>query len=66
MAAKKLPMFLTSKQLREHIIDWSDETLKRRIDKGFPAFKDDGGQYLFPTEKVLDYMKRRMGDLNDV
>lgn len=61
----KLPRYLTTRQLRREIVDWSDEVLKSRIDSGFPAFKDDKGQYLFPTLEVLDYMKRREKNLRN-
>lgn len=65
MGERKLPKYLTSKQLREEIVNWTDEQLKSRIDSGFPAFKDDGGRYLFPTTEVLDYMKRRKNNLKN-
>lgn len=65
MGEKKLPRYLTSKQLREEIVNWSDEVLKSRVESGFPAFKDDGGRYLFPTAEVLDYMKRREKNLKN-
>lgn len=66
MGEKKLPLYLTVKQLREEVVDWTDEILRKRIDKGFPAFKDDGGRYLFPRDEVLDYMKRRRGKSTNV
>jgi hypothetical protein len=57
---KNLPMYIDSRTLKEHFVSWSKETLKRRIENdGFPAFKDEGGQYLFPTKDVVDWFKRR-------
>lgn len=64
MAATKLPMFLTKKQLKEHVVDWSDDTLYRRIKEGFPAIKDHGN-YVFPTQECIDYLKRRTVRTND-
>lgn len=58
---KKLPMFLTSKGFREHIIDWSDDTIRRRIDdEGLPAQQDVKGRFVFPTQECIDWFKRRM------
>lgn len=65
MGEKKLPKYLTTKMLREEIVPWTDEQLKSRIDSGFPAFKDDAGRWCFPTEEVLDYMKRRENNLKN-
>lgn len=59
MKGEKLPKYLTMKGLREHIVDWSDDTVRRRIKEGFPAVQDETGRYLFPTQEVLDWMKRR-------
>lgn len=55
-----MPVFLTMRQLRESVVDWSDDTIKRKIkNDGFPAIQDEGGRYLFPTDKVMDWFKRR-------
>lgn len=60
MESKKLPTFLTTKGLQEHIIDWSDDTIRRRIqDDGFPAIQEKNGRYLFATKDVLEWFKRR-------
>lgn len=61
MGEKKLPMYLTMPQLRAEIVDWSERTIKRKIEnEDFPGFKDEGtGKYLFETKEVLLWMKRR-------
>lgn len=57
---KKLPKYLSMKGFREHIIDWSDDTIRRRIkDEGLPAVQEANGRYLFPADEVLDWFKRR-------
>jgi len=59
MDERKLPKFLTMKQFREAIINWSDDTIRRRIhDEAMPAQRD-GRQFIFPTQEVLDWFKRR-------
>lgn len=59
MIDKRLPKFLTMRQFREHIVNWSDDTVRRRIhDEGLPAVKD-GKQFLFETQLVLEWFKRR-------
>lgn len=56
---KSLPKFLTMRSFQKHIIDWSDDTIRRRIhDEGLPAVKQ-GRQYVFETQLVLDWFKRR-------
>jgi hypothetical protein len=48
------------KGLRTEVINWSDDTIRRRIrDDGFPAMKDEKGRYTFCTDDVLDWFKRR-------
>lgn len=60
MDEKKLPKFLTMKDFRANIVNWSDDTIRRRIhDEGMPAVRE-GRQFLFPTQEVLDWLKRRM------
>lgn len=60
MGEKKLPIYLTVEKLKEEFgICWSKDTLKRRIQSGFPAIKDDGGRLLFETQKVREYFKKR-------
>lgn len=55
----KLPKFLNMRGFRAHICNWSDDTIRRRIqDEGLPAVKD-GRQYLFETQLVLEWFKRR-------
>jgi hypothetical protein len=60
---KKLPMFLTPKQFRENIADWSDDTLRRKIqDEGFPAINIGAGErpkYSIPKDEALLWFKRR-------
>lgn len=51
--------FLTYEELRTQIVDWSKDTVKRRIEHdGFPAVKD-GNSYLFPRAKVLLWFAKR-------
>lgn len=60
MTEKKLPKYLTPKDFREHIVNWSDDTIRRRIHNcGMPAVQQDNGRYIFPTEEVLLWFKRR-------
>lgn len=55
----KLPKFLTTRQFRAHIIGWSDDTIYRCIqNEGLPA-KRVGRGYVFETQAVLDWFKRR-------
>lgn len=59
-AEKKLPRYLTMKGFRENIIDWSDDVIRSRInEEKLPAVKEPGGRYVFPTQEVLDWFKRR-------
>lgn len=59
MEETKLPKYLTMRQFREHIIGWSDDTIRRRIhDEGMPAQKE-GRQFIFETRLILDWLKRR-------
>lgn len=39
-------------------ISWSEKTLKRRIQSGFPAMRD-GQDLLFDPQEVRDYFKRQ-------
>lgn len=60
MNDKKLPKYLTMKGFRENIIDWSDDTIRRRIqDDALPAVQEGNGRYLFPTQECLEWFKRR-------
>lgn len=60
MKEKSLPLFLNMAQFQEHIVNWSDETIKRKIKShGLPAVKDEGGRFLFKTAQVLEWFKRR-------
>ncbi len=57
---KVLPLFLTTKSFRAYIVDWSDDTIYRRInEENMPAEKD-GKSWIFPTQDVLDWFKRRL------
>ena len=57
--SEKLPKFLTIKGFQEHVVNWSADTIYRRIkDEGMPAVRDGRG-YIFPTQEVLDWFKRR-------
>jgi len=58
---KKLPRYLTMKDFRENIVNWSDDTIRRRIQEGMPAMQDTAsGRYVFPTQEVMDWFKRRL------
>lgn len=55
-----LPLFLSAPELKEHVVTWSTDTLKKRIDEdGFPAIRDESGHYLFSTKDVLLWFKKR-------
>ena len=57
---KSLPVYLTMAQLRDRIVSWSEDTIRRKIkENGFPAIQDEGGRYIFPTKLVLEWFKRR-------
>jgi hypothetical protein len=59
MGEKKIREFLTYEELKNEIVDWSYDTVKRRIKSdNFPAIRDGGG-YLFPRDKVLLWFKKR-------
>lgn len=64
MNDSKLPMFLTPKQFREHIANWSDDKLRDKIENdGFPAINENPGgkraRYSIPTKEALLWFKRR-------
>lgn len=63
---KRLPKYLTVTGFKQHVVDWSPETIKRRIkDSGLPAFKDEAtGNFMFETEVVLDWFKRRLSKVS--
>ena len=47
-------------EFREQIIDWSDDTIRRRIKAdGFPAIKATRG-YIFDRKEVELWFKRRV------
>lgn len=60
MGEKKLPMYLTFRQLNEEIVGWNRDTIRRRVQEdGFPMVKDEKGQLLFPRDAVMEWFKRR-------
>lgn len=60
MGAQKLPKFLTMREFQENIINWSDDKIRRKVDKeGLPARQEASGRYVFDTQEVLDWFKRR-------
>lgn len=60
VSEKKFPMYLTQKDFRERVINWSDDIIRSRIkDDGMPAIQQGNGRYVFPTQEVLDWFKRR-------
>lgn len=59
-SAEGLPRFLTPKQFKKHIADWSDEVLREEAThNGMPHIIRDNGRYLYPTREVLLWFKRR-------
>ncbi len=59
MGEKKLREMMTYQELKEEIIDWSWDTVKRRVkNEGFPAVKEGAG-YVFPRSKVILWFKKR-------
>lgn len=60
MGEKKLPKFLTMKDFQENIINWSDDKIRRKIaSENLPAKQEASGRYVFNTQEVLDWFKRR-------
>lgn len=60
MGEKKLPMFLSLRELQENIVNWNRDTIKKRVNEdGFPMIKDEKGMLLFPLDKVMEWFKRR-------
>lgn len=59
MGEKKLRPYLTPQELKEEIVDWSRDTLERRIkNEGFPAIRD-GNSWLIPREEMHLWFKKR-------
>lgn len=59
LESKKLRRYLTPNELREKVVDWSNSTLKRRIqNEGFPAIKD-GNSILIPEKEMKLWFKKR-------
>jgi hypothetical protein len=60
MKLEKLPMYLNYDQFRENFVNWSDDTIRRRIADGFPAVQEGNGRYLLgPLDDIHNYFKRR-------
>lgn len=58
-ASKPTTRYLTMSQLRQQIIDWTDDTIRNKIkNEGFPAIRDGRG-YLFDRKEVELWFKRR-------
>lgn len=58
-AAKKLRKYITHEELKADVVDWSKDTLKRRItEEGFPAIQD-GNSFLIPVDEMELWFKRR-------
>jgi hypothetical protein len=54
-----LRKYITPKELYEYVVEWSIDTLKRRIkNDGFPAI-EDGNSYLIPVDKMKIWFKQR-------
>lgn len=61
MDPKRLPKYLTMKDFRENIVNWSDQKIRRKIkEEGLPAMQEDNGRWLFPTQDVIEWFKRRV------
>lgn len=63
MGEKKLSdrKYLTYEELRNEFVDWSFDTVKRRMaNEGFPFIRDGQG-FLFPRDKVILWFKKRDG-----
>lgn len=59
MGEKKMREMMTLEEFQREVVDWSWDTLKRRIkNEGFPAVKD-GNSYLIPRDKALLWFKKR-------
>ena len=59
MGEKKIREYLNPEEFKNEFVDWSFDTLKRRIkNEGFPAVKD-GNSYLIPVEKARLWFKKR-------
>lgn len=60
MGERRLPMYLSFKELQENIVNWNRDTVRKRVvEDGFPMIKDEKGILLFPTKEVLEWFKRR-------
>jgi excisionase family DNA binding protein len=61
-AAKKTEKqrpYLTPQELKDQVVDWSRDTLERRIkNEGFPAIRD-GNSWLIPVEEMHLWFKKR-------
>lgn len=58
--SKKLPKYLTMKGFRENIVDWSDQKIRRKIrEDKLPAMQEENGRWIFPTQEVIEWFKRR-------
>lgn len=56
----KLPAYVNMALLVEHMVPWDERTVRRKIkEHGFPASKDEGGQYMFKRSEVELWFKRR-------
>lgn len=59
MLVKQPREFMTFAEFREKVCDWSDDTLRRRIElEDFPAIRDKGG-WLIPREEAKLWFKKR-------
>lgn len=62
MGEKKLgmPLYLSKGQVRELFnVTWGDKTFQRKMqEQGFPFMKD-GKTITHPTQKTIDWFKRR-------
>lgn len=56
---KKIREYLTPQELQDEVVDWSIDTLKRRIkNEGFPAIRD-GNSWLIPVYEMHMWFKKR-------
>lgn len=59
MSEQSKSRYMTIKQFQAEIVNWSEQTIRRRIkDEGMPAIADRGG-VLFDRKLVEEWFKRK-------
>lgn len=61
MTEKRLPKYLTYDDFRAEYVNWSDDTIRRRIKQdGMPALQEPNGRFLpGPRQELELWFKRR-------